>query len=113
MLFDEFGGFLLLPHVGPIAVLTSIAGVIHDGNLTLQARIELHTLVEVLPDKQFQQDGVDYYKQYDQGTVSKMQGFNGENDEFQTTWHRTGETSSITFAEWPEWFKIIGKARCI
>ncbi len=72
--------------------------------------IQLHTRVQVLPGNDYQPDGKDYYKEYDEGTVSKMEGFDSENDEFQITWDRTGKTIGCPHEVWIEWFKIVGKA---
>jgi hypothetical protein len=77
-----------------------------------KAKVELHMRVQALPGKELVHDGTEYYREGDEGTVTKLQGFNGESErwEGQITWDRTGRTSAVSNANWGACFRIIGKA---
>merc|ERR550537_730081 len=81
--------------------------------MTGKAHIDLNTLVQVLPDMSFEQEGTEYFHGDDLGVVTKLEGFQGEPESFQVTWDRTGLTSGLPFANWTSWCKMIGKAPLI
>ena len=58
-----------------------------------------------MPGKSFQ--GI--FKEDDEGTVTKLEGFDGKKHKFVVTWDRSGKANDMG-TEWPSWYGKIGKA---
>jgi hypothetical protein len=71
---------------------------------------ELGDRLQALPGQDFQEDGVDFYKEGDCGTITKVYRDDKFNRRIKVVWERTGESSGCFESEWRERYKFISKS---